>query len=61
LAYQIRLPRMHQAAALVVINEEVTVDAKTQLSQFFEHLLLGMRVPWPSSYSGAIRLCAIST
>ncbi|MNH99115.1 hypothetical protein D3C73_518760 [compost metagenome] len=41
LAHQFRLARMHQAAAFVVVDEEVAVDAKAELAQFFQHLLLG--------------------
>src|SRR5471030_128032 len=39
-ADQLGLPRVHQAATLAVINEEVTVDAEAEFAQFFEHALL---------------------
>jgi hypothetical protein len=44
LAHQLRLPGVHQAAAFVVIDEEVAVDAEAELAQFFQHLLLGAGV-----------------
>ncbi|MNP03783.1 hypothetical protein D3C76_956790 [compost metagenome] len=41
LAHQFRLARVHQAAAFMVVDEEIAVDAEAELAQFFEHLLLG--------------------
>ncbi|MNL30803.1 hypothetical protein D3C87_1525610 [compost metagenome] len=35
---------MHQAAAFVVVDEEVAVDAEAELAQFFQHSLLGLGI-----------------
>lgn len=40
LPHQFRLAGMHEAAALAVVHEKVTVDAEAELAQFFQDLLL---------------------